>query len=165
MDSTPDRDHRRAKGAWSNWRRWAILLGALILFAVVFDLLERLVEPEPRQGVGVASNPASSLEPIRPEVTKVGSTGVRVTVEEGGHRYTRNCHDEAKADRMIACVEEGIATSPALTEGEAGQPPESDDPIARTARANQVWMEMIRILNDCLVELDLTPPDDRPWRI
>ena len=31
------------RGAWSNWRRWAILLGALILFAAVFDLVERLV--------------------------------------------------------------------------------------------------------------------------
>jgi hypothetical protein len=165
MVSTPDRDNRHARGARSNWRRWAILLGALILFVVAFDLMGRLVEPSARPGAEVAPDPASLLEPIRPEVTKLGRSGVRVVVDEGGYRLTHDYQDEAKADRLIACIEEGIATSPALTEGEAGQPPGSDSLFARNVRAKQVWMEVIRIHNGCTMDLDPVPPDGRPWSL
>ncbi len=137
------------KGAWSNWRLWAVLLGALILSAVVFDMLERLVDPGTSGQRGeVASDSAPPLAPIRPEVTKRGSSGVRVVVE-GGYRMTQNYHEEAVADRMIACLEDGITNSPALTEEEA--------------RAKQVWHEVIRIHNSCTISLDLTPPDGRAW--
>ena len=142
-----------SKSAWSNWRQWAIALGALILFLVVFDQLERWVKPDAPPGAEVASDPAAPLEPIRPEVTRLGSSGVRVVVE-GGHRLTLNLDDEARADRLITCIEEAIATSPALTEGEAGQPPESNGLFARRARAEQVWNEVIRIHNDCTSLVD-----------
>jgi len=132
---------------------------------VVFDLLVRLVEPGAPSAAEVASSPESLLEPIRPEVTKLGRSGVRVAVVEGGYRLTQNHHDEAKADRLIACIEEGFETSPALTEGEAGQPPVSDNRIARDFRAKQVWMEVIRIHNHCTTDLDLVPPDDRRWSL
>ena len=164
MESTPDRDDRHTRGVWSKWRRWAILLGALILFAVVFDLLGRLGEPGARPDAEVASDPATPSEPIRPEVTKLGRSGVRIEVE-GGYRMTQNLHDEAKADRLIACLEEGIATSPALTEGEAGRPPEAPGPFARNARTKQVWIEVIRIHNACATDLDLVPSDGRDWRM
>ena len=59
----------------------------------------------------------------------------------------------------------GLRHSPALTEGEAGLPPESGSSFARNQRAKQVWIEMIRIYNTCTNELDLQPPDDRPWRL
>jgi len=163
MESTPDRDSRHSKGAWSNWPRWAILLGALVLFAVVLGLLERLVEPGAQPGAEVASDPATPLELIRPEVTKLGHAGVRVVVE-GEYRMTQNYHDEIRADRLIACLEEGIATSTAFTEGEAGRPPGSNA-IAREIRAKQVWIEVIRIHNACTTDLDLVPPDDRPRRM
>jgi len=137
-----------SRGAWSNWRHWAIVLGALILFLVVFDQLERLTTPDAPPGAEVASDPATSLEPIRPEVTRLGSSGVRVELE-GGYRLTLNLDEEAEADRVFACYEEGIATSPALTEGEAGEPPVANNLFARKARADQVWKEVMRIHNGC----------------
>jgi len=148
MDSTPDRDNSHARRVWSKWRHWAIPLGVLVLFVVVFDLLERLVEPDAPPGDEVASEPAAPLEPIRPEVTRLGSTGVRLEVE-GGNRITQHLDNEAQADRLITCLEEGIATSPAFAEGEAGQPPQSDRLLARSVRAEQVWNEAIRIHNGC----------------
>ena len=123
------------------------------------------MEPGAPPGAEVASNQSSQLEPIRPEVTKLGRSGVRVAVVEGDYRLTQNHHDEAKADRLIACLEEGIATSPALNEGEAGKPPESDNTFARNFRAKQVWFEVIRIHNACTTDLDLTPPDGRAWSL
>jgi len=164
MESTPNRSNPDTRGSWSRWRLWAILLGAAILFVVVFDLLERLAEPGARPGAEVASDPATPLEPIRPQVTKLGTSGVRVVVA-GGYRLTQNHHDEVKADNLVACLEEGIATSPAFIKGEAGQPPESDDLFARNARAKQVWMAVIGIHNHCTNQLDLAPPDGRPWRM
>jgi hypothetical protein len=160
MESTPDRDSPRSGGPWSNWRRWAILLGILILFAVVFDVLERWVTPQERPRAGVASDPDVPLEPIRPEVTKVGDDGVRVELE-GGNRMTIRLDDETKADRFIACIEEGLASSTALTEGEAGQPPTSDGMIARRVRSNQVWNEVIRVYNGCMAtvaDIPIPPP-------
>ena len=160
MESTRNRDNRHSSGAWSHWRRYAILLGGLILFAVVFDLLDRLVEPGARPGAEGTADPATPLEPIRPEVTRLGRRGVRVAVG-GDYRITQNLDDETQADRLIACIEEGIATSPAFTEGEVGQPPESTGPFSRNARAKQVWMEVVRIHNGCSMDLDLVP--SRPW--
>jgi len=83
-------------------------------------------------------------------------------ITHGAGRITRNLHDEARADRLITCIEEGIATSPAFTEGEAGQLPDPNVLFARSARAGQVWKEVIRIHNACSMELDHPPPDDRP---
>ena len=160
MESTPDRDNRHARRGWSSWRLWTILLGALILLVVVFDLLERLVEPDARPAAAVASDLATQLDPVRPEVTKLAQSGVRVEVE-GGYRITQHLDEEAQADRLIACIEEGIATSPVLTEEEAGQPPESAGLFARKSRAKQVWTEVIRIHNDCTMNLDHAPPPDR----
>jgi hypothetical protein len=124
------------------------VLGALTLFVVVFDLLESLIEPDARPTAEIASDPATPLEPIRPEVTKLGRRGVRIVVT-GDYRITQHLHDEAQADRLIACVEEGIATSPAFAEWEAEQGRESDTLFARNAHAEQVWNEVIRILNGC----------------
>ena len=148
MSSTPDRGGQRSGGRWKKWRGWAILIGALILLVVVFDLLERLVPPDAPSAADVAPDPATPLEPIRPELTRLGSTGVRLEVE-GGNRITQHLDNEAQADRLIACLEEGIATSPAFAEGEAGQPPHSDSLLARRVRAEQVWNEAIRIHNGC----------------
>jgi hypothetical protein len=52
--------------------------------------------------------------------------------------------------------------SPAFTEGEAGQPPESNDPFARNFRAEQVWNEVIRIRNGCPLEAEPTTSQDGP---
>jgi hypothetical protein len=162
MESTPDRDSRQLKGPWSKWRWWVILLGALILLAVVFDLLGRLTGPDAQPGAGGVSDAASTLESIRPEVTKLGRSGVRIAVDDV-YRMTRDLHDEAQADRMVACIEEGIAKSPVLTEGEAAPASVSDVVLARNVRAKEVWMEVIGIYYDCTMDLDLAPPPDRPW--
>jgi hypothetical protein len=162
MESTPDRGNRQPKGPWSRWRWLAILLGALILFAVAFDLVGRLSGSGAQPGAEAASNAASTRETIRPEVTKLGRSGVRIVVDEVYH-MTRNLQDEARADRMIACIEEGIATSKALDEREVAPASVSDVVLARNVRAKQVWMEVIRIYYECTTELDLAPPPDRPW--
>ena len=161
MDSTQSREDRREGKPGSSRRRWAILLGAVILLVVLFDLLERIVPPDTQSALESASDSALPLEPIRPEIARRGRAGVVVEVE-GGHRITTNLDDEAQADHMIACLEEGVATSPAFTDGEAGQPPTSTGRMARSVRARQVWNEVIRIHNVCTMSAILSPSQELP---
>ena len=160
MRSTADQDSRRSSRAPSTRRRWILLIGMVILFVVVFDLLGRLGETDaPRETEAAAE---SSLEPILPEVVRVGQSGVRLTLEEGGFRLARNLHDEAVADRLVACLEEGIATTPDLAKGGAAQTPGSAGLFTRNDQAHRVWMVTIGIYNRCLAEAGHDPLEGRP---
>jgi hypothetical protein len=150
MDATPEEGGARAGTRWSGWRLWAVLLGGLVLFLVAFDLLERLVTPDAPPPTALTDQQAESLEPIRPEITKLEGGGVRIKV---GRLNTTTIYldDEGQVDALIACIEEGVESSSSLTDGEAAQPPASDGFIARRVRAQQVQQEVIRIQEACMV--------------
>lgn len=150
MDPTSEEDSARAGRRWSGWRLWAVLLGGLVLFVVAFDLLERLVTPDAPLPNEMAAEQAEPPEPIRPEITKLDDDGVEIKVGRL-NRMTIYLDGEGKADALIACIEEGIASSSVLSDGEAGQPPASNGFIARHWRAQQVQEEVIRIQDACLM--------------
>jgi hypothetical protein len=151
MVPTPDRDRDRAGGIWSRWRLWGGLIGGLILFVVAFDLLEGLVMPDEPSAAELSAGEAEPPEPIRPRVEKLEGGGVQVSVGRH-HRIRIFLEDETEADALIACIEEGIASSAALTDGEASQPPASRGLFPWQQRSQQVWDEVARIQNRCMLE-------------
>lgn len=162
MDPTSEADGARAGRRWSGWRLWAVLLGGLVLFLVVFDLLERLVTPDEPPPAEITGEQADPPEPIRPEITRLDGGGVQIKV---GRLNTTTIYldDEDGVDALIACIEEGIEASSALAEGEAAQPPASNGFIARRVREQQVQDEVQRIQNACLMgALDTRIPSIPP---
>jgi hypothetical protein len=122
----------------------------LVLFIVAFTVLERLVAPDGPPPTETPGGQADAGEPIRPEITKLDGGGVQIKV---GRLNTTTVYldDVNQADALIACIEEGIASSSALADGEAAQPPASNGFIARRVRAQQVQEEVNRIQNACLM--------------
>lgn len=162
MDPGTEADSARAGGRWSGWRLWGVLLGGLVLFLVAFDLLERLVTPDAPPPTETAVDQAAPPEPIRPEITKLDGEGVEIKVGRL-ERMTIYLDGEGQADALIACLEEGMASSSALSEGEASQRPASDGFIARQVRAQQVREEVKRIQEACLLRaLDTRIPPIPP---
>ena len=151
MDPNSEGDSARAGRRWSGWRLWAVLLGGLVLFVVAFDLLERLVAPDAPPPTEMTGEPADPPEPIRPEITKLDDNGVEIKVGRL-NRMTIYLDGEGKADALIACIEEGIASSSVLSDGEAAQPPASNGFIARHVRAQQVQEEVSRIQEACMFD-------------
>ena len=92
-----------------------------------------------------AQCPASNTEPTAPK-RRCPATSNNSKVRQPRWRLELLCNE------VHACIEEGIATSSALTEGEAGQPPTSNGRFARSVRAEQVWTEVIRIHNHCTTD-------------
>jgi hypothetical protein len=165
MESTPDPDREPSGRRWPRWRLWAGLIGGLILFVVAFDLLERLVTPD-EPGAAELSAGAAAPESILPRVEKLAGGEVQVSV--GRHRRIRILlEDEAEADALIACIEEGIASSPALTGADASQPPALTGLISWHQRSEEVWDEVARIQEACMLSrldaaippLPAPPPD------
>ncbi len=74
---------RTASKSGSRVRALGLLLGGLALFAVGFNLLERLVAPTTAPvAVPTAEHRSDPIEPIRPQVRKVGSDGVVIDAGE-----------------------------------------------------------------------------------
>jgi hypothetical protein len=161
MDHLPDPD-----GARRSRRPWLLLVGAVIAFAAIFTSVERLVTPETATTAEGAAAPTGPLDPIRPEIVRLDEVEVQVSVGRN-HRLRIHFDDEAEADALIACLEEGIASSAELAEGEAAQPPAAVGFIARHRRAQQVWDEVMEIQDACMLgSLDapippVPPPPDR----
>jgi hypothetical protein len=154
MDPTSGRESDRAGRSWHGWRLWAVLLGAAVFFVVAFDLLERLVGPEPLPARQSLQTEADAPEPILPRITKMGQHGLRVDFAEGGGTVLRIDGIEGELDEVVACLEEGMKQSFANATPPSGL-------FAR--RAHERWMvdEFLRINNACsggAVPLPPVPP-------
>ncbi len=125
------------------WRGWAIVIGALVLYVAVFDLLERLA-PDPPAPPEIAERPAEPPRPVRPRITRI-QDGVEVSV--GFHRTTVRLNEgDGSIDDLIACFEEGVDR--AIVEGRLTGSP-SDDWFAGLRRDAEIADEMNRILEPC----------------
>jgi hypothetical protein len=163
MNPTRQDKRREAGGRGPSRWPWAVATAALVLAIVALILLGGWDAISGAARGDTDEDSPGWHEPIRPEVARVGAAGVRVKVK-GDRGITRNHHDAERADRMAACLEAGIAESKELNEGEASLPPSANTTFARNVRADQVWVEMIRIYNGCLTELDASDGDEPPAR-
>ncbi len=142
-----------ASKSGSRVRALGLLLGGLALFAVGFNLLERLVAPDSAPvAVPTAEHRSDPIEPIRPQVRKVGSDGV--AIDAGELRRTTIVIDGSSedVDLLLACLEEGIEQS--FSDGGSFVPPGSDGWLTRRAHrraiAKHVSDEIDRIKDQCM---------------
>jgi len=162
MDQPPASNGARPDGARSSRRPWLLLLGAVVVFAALFTLVEKLVTPGTASTVQGDEGPGELPDPIRPEIVRLDEVSVQVRVARD-HRIRIHFDDAAEADALVACLEEGIASSPELTDGEAARPPAASGFIARHRRAQQVWDEVMKIQNGCMLDgLDTVIPPIPP---
>ncbi len=137
----------------SRVRALGLLLGGVVLFVVGFNLLERLVTPDrPSPTVPTEEDRSDSIEPIRPEVRKLGSDGI--VIDAGEHRRTTIVIDGTAedVDVLLACIEEGIERS--FSDGGSFVPPGRDGWLTRRAHrraiAKHVGDEVDRIKDRCM---------------
>jgi hypothetical protein len=135
----------------SRRRSLALLLGCLALFAVGFSLLERLVTPPTPLAEAVDKESSDALEPIVPEVRRLGVDGV--VIDAGELRRTTIVIDGGpeKVDLLVACLEAGVEQ--AFGEGGSFVPPGATGWLTRGAqrRAYEKYVrdEVDRITDEC----------------
>ena len=130
-----------------------LLLGGLALFAVVFNLLERLATPATPEESSVTEehDDASAPEAIIPEVRRLGVDGV--VIDAGELRRTTIVIDGGpeKVDLLVACLEAGVEQ--AFGEGGSFVPPGATGWLTRGAqrRAYEKYVrdEVDRITDEC----------------
>jgi hypothetical protein len=115
--------------------------------------LERLVAPgSPPAAVRTKEQRGDPIEPIRPEVRRLGSDGV--VIDAGELRRTTIVIDGSSedVDLLLACLEEGIEQS--FSDGGSFVPPDSDGWLTgrahRRAIAKHVSDEIDRIKDHCM---------------
>ena len=142
-----------ARKSRSRVRALGLLLGGLALFVVGFNVLERLVAPgSPRVALPTDEQRGDPIEPIRPEVRRLGSDGV--VIDAGELRRTTIVIDGSSedVDLLLACLEEGIEQS--FSDGGSFVPPGSDGWLTRRAHrraiAKHVGDEIDRIKDQCM---------------
>jgi hypothetical protein len=90
----------------STARFLALIVGALLLYAVIFQIAETLVghgEPEENEADTRVEQPS---EPIQPAVTRIGD---KVEVRVGDHRTTVTISsDPDEAEAFAVCVREAL---------------------------------------------------------
>ena len=149
MDSTSSSQGKRPPA----WRRWVLVVGAVILYLWAIGQLERLLPAKPRSTGEVDATRSEPPEAARPTITRI-EDGVEVSV--GFHRTTvRLGKDEASVDELIACMEDGFERA------------EADREMTRPASPGLVFKLMSdkenaervnRIIGSCLQD-DLNFPE------
>lgn len=119
-------------------RKWWLLLGAVVLFVVTFDFLERLTGPEPSQsttGADATADTSGAQGPSPPVLRKTEDGAIEIRLDIF-RRTTIRLDSDAQRDAVYDCLEKGF--DEAFGDGTEGW----------TAR--RVRRETQRIQNECL---------------
>jgi len=149
----------KSKRWFATHRKWWLLIGAILVYLLAFDWLERLVRNEPassEQNPGAAQRIATS-SPRRPEVRRLDDGAVEIR-HDFFRRTTIRLGDEDSQDTLFNCLEKGFE------ERFVGRTEDWD--------GERVRRETRTVRNACLGEAkegsappsesDITPPDIDP---
>jgi hypothetical protein len=144
----------RSPGRVTARKVW-LLIGAVVVFVLAFDAIERLARPDREPPEGAARNGAAEgggRAAQLPEIVRLEGGGVEIRLDFF-RRTTIRLDSEEAEDALADCLERGIAE----TFGEGTE----DWPALRIRR------EMRRIRNGCtagMIDLPPVPPPPSPGR-
>ena len=136
----------------SSARKWWLLIGTIVVFVVAFDLLEKLVRPEPTpsgEGSTVAEGAGAAASPAPPRLRRLDDGAIEIR-HDFFRRSTIRLGDEDDEKALFDCLAQGIEQT--FGEGTEGWTRE------------RVRSETQRIQDECLGSTHGIPVPPRPPR-
>jgi len=108
------------RGKSSSIRRWLLLIGGLVVFAVLFDFLSDLTRPKrvvTVEGSTPAADAAAARSPDPPRLRRLDDGAIKIEHDSFAESTIR-MRDEEDSQAMFDCLSEGIEQT--FRDGTAG---------------------------------------------
>jgi hypothetical protein len=137
---------------WSTARVLGSFLGAFLLFALAFQVVETLAPPAeiPEADFDVLMGGGGAAEPIHPVVRKLGDDSVSIEVGDYHHSTITVQSEAFDADALVTCISESLER--ALEDGSLVVPDARTlRSLTRHAETVRMREQLSRIQEPCLL--------------